>query len=246
MAEIAAAHRTPDALDAAEREAMWDLFAAHYDAVDKDRFSLDLNEKDGLLLLRDAGGVVRGFSTYKLIDGEDGAGPARFLYSGDTIIDPAFWGRTDFARAWIRRAGAIFAAASAPLYWFLIVKGHRTFRFLPLFARKFIPYTDDRDEMLYALRDRIAAARFGADYDRKAGVVRFARSQGQLKPDLAEAPAKDRARPDVAFFLNANPGYVRGEELVCLCPLMPDNLRPIARRAFVEGMADTQDAAGRF
>lgn len=222
---------------------MWDLFASHYDAVTQARFEADLAEKDGLVLLRDGGGEVRGFSTYKLIGAADARGqPVRCLFSGDTIIDPAFWGRNEFARAWIREAGRIAASDRTPLYWFLIVKGHRTFRYLPLFAKHFIPYTEDEvDEMLYDLRDRVAAERFGGDYDADLGVVRFAESRGQLKPDLAEIPAKDRARPDVAFFLAANPNYAVGEELVCLCLLAADNLQPIARRAFEAGMAEARD-----
>jgi hypothetical protein len=51
-------------------------------------------------------------------------------------------------------------------------------------------------------------------------------------------PEKDQGRPEVRFFLAANPGYVRGDELLCLCRLAPDNLTPIARRAFEQGMRE--------
>jgi len=34
----------------------------------------------------------------------------------------------------------------------------------------------------------------------------------------------------VEFFARVNPGYVRGDELVCLCPLTGANQTPAARR----------------
>ena len=40
----------------------------------------------------------------------------------------------------------------------------------------------------------------------------------------------------MAFFLRSNPGYLRGEELVCLTELASDNLRPLARRVFEQGL----------
>jgi hypothetical protein len=58
-----------------------------------------------------------------------------------------------------------------------------------------------------------------------SGVVAVA----MVEPDEA-------ARPDVAFFLRSNPGYVHGDELVCLTELAPHNLRPIARRVFGRGL----------
>jgi len=40
--------------------------------------------------------------------------------------------------------------------------------------------------------------------------------------------------PEVAFFLARNPGYARGDELVCLCELAAEKLRPLARRIFCD------------
>jgi hypothetical protein len=237
MAKLSAENRRVDALAEREIAAMWGLFAAHYEAVTEARFRSDLREKDALILLRDPAGAIQGFSTYQLIEAEGGA--LRCLFSGDTIISPAWWGRNDFALAWIQNAGRIAAAAPrTPLYWFLIVKGHRTYRYLALFAKDYEPHPGAPRAELVALRDRIARAKFGDWYDARTGVVRFPEPRGQLRSELAGVPEKDRARPEVAFFLAANPGYVRGDELVCLCLLSPENLRPIARRAFEHGMRD--------
>ena len=54
-----------------------------------------------------------------------------WFYSGDTIVDKEHWGQQQLARAWISRIGRIKAEApDTPLYWFLLVKGHRTFKYL--------------------------------------------------------------------------------------------------------------------
>jgi hypothetical protein len=84
--------------------------------------------------------------------------------------------------------------------------------------------------------DMLARERFGEDYDAGRGVISFDAPHGHLKTSWAEIPEKDRSRPEVVFFLERNPGYVHGDELVCLTELAPDNLRPLANRLFCEGM----------
>jgi hypothetical protein len=78
----------------------------------------------------------------------------------------------------------------------------------------------------------LARDRFGDAYDEAAGVLRFPQSLGHLRAEFADVPAAHRRLPEVAYFLERNPGYARGEELVCLCELSTGNLRPMARRAF--------------
>src|SRR3546814_17883638 len=52
-----------------------------------------------------------------------------------------------------------------------------------------------------------------------------------------EIPEKDRRRPDVLFFLQRNPGYDQGDELVCLTELSLENQNPLAARIFAAGYA---------
>jgi hypothetical protein len=40
----------------------------------------------------------------------------------------------------------------------------------------------------------------------------------------------------VAFFLASNPGYAAGDELLCITELCAENLRPHARKHFLEGL----------
>ena len=65
---------------------------------------------------------------------------------------------------WISRMGAIKRAhPERPLYWLLLVKGHRTFRYLPLFAKSFFPHWSIDRSDLKPLADELASAMFPRD-----------------------------------------------------------------------------------
>jgi hypothetical protein len=104
---------------------------------------------------------------------------------------------------------------------------------LRAFAHDFTPRFDRSTEPVnQALLDHLAVERFGHAYDAASGVLKFPVPQGRLAPTLAEVPDAHRRLPDVAYFLERNPEYACGNELVCLCELTPENLRPMARRIF--------------
>jgi hypothetical protein len=50
--------------------------------------------------------------------------------------------------------------------------------------------------------------------------------------------------PVVRFFLERNPRYHEGQELVCLTEFAADNLRSCARLAFLEGLSAEVELAG--
>jgi len=216
------------ALCSDEVERMFSLYAASYRDTARARFLDDLGDKTHCIVLRDGDGTIQGFSTLKLYETRWRETPIRVMFSGDTIIDPAHWGTQQLAFAWIRHAGDVQRAAPAvPLYWFLICKGHRTYRYLGAFARHYLPRAGAPD-----LLDHLATERYGRAYNRVAGILSFDVPQGRLAPELASVPDAHRRIGNVAYFLQRNPGYARGDELVCLCELSAANLRPLARRLF--------------
>lgn len=231
------------ALRSEEVDRMYLLYAASYRDTERTRFVNDLDDKTHCIVLRDGGGAIHGFSTLKLYEARWRDAPIRVMFSGDTIIDPAHWGTQQLAFAWIRHAGEVRRAApTVPLYWFLICKGHRTYRYLGAFARHYLPRAgasgvavappDHVAALDPALLDQLAIERYGHAYDRAAGVLSFDEPQGRLAPELADVPDAHRRIAEVEFFLRRNPGYARGDELVCLCELTAANLRPLARRLF--------------
>src|SRR5437867_5381861 len=215
-----------------ERAAMFAIFTRHYDCVRFEKFISDLREKDCVLMLHNETGTICGFSTQKLLRVTVEGRPIRAVFSGDTIVDRAYWGEQELGRCWCRYVSAAYAEeADVPLYWFLISKGYRTYLYLPLFFERFYPNCHSPTPSLEQLvLDALAGAKFPADYDPERGVVAFAQSHGQLKPHLAEIPARRLRDPHVQFFLARNPGYHKGDELACLAEISPCNMKLFARR----------------
>lgn len=233
----------------AQREAMFALYRRHFDAADRARFHADLDEKQQVIEVRDASGTLRGFSTVACYRREFDGRALRVLFSGDTVVDEASWGQQALAFGFIRFAAQTQAQSDEPLYWLLISKGHRTYRYLSAFSIDYAPSPDQATlPPQQRLMDFLAQDRFGAAYDASRGVVRFAESHGHLRADLASVPAIHAHLPEVAYFLARNPGYAQGEELVCLCRIAADNLRPLARRVFVAAQRELRgsDAATRI
>lgn len=247
MSTLAAAPRllsrivAVEALDGALVDAMFALHAQYFDACDRARFDHDLANKRYVIVL-DSPHALAGFSTVAVDRHDTVSGPALVLFSGDTIIDRDWWGDQTLSRSFARLAGALHAAMpELPLYWLLISKGHRTYRYLALFSRRYFPHHEREDPQLRVLAEQFASARFGAEYDPALGVIRFEQSHGHLKADIAGIPAHVAARPEAAFFLARNPGYREGDELVCLTRLCVDNLRAAVRSGFEQGMRDGLD-----
>jgi hypothetical protein len=227
-------------LEARTVSQMYDLYATYYDATSPALFERDLHDKDWVVVLRDESGMLAGFSSLAIVDATIGGRCLRAIYSGDTIIERAHWGTQALAFTWLRFAGSIKAQApERPLYWFLIVKGHRTYRYLSAFSVHFYPHWQmPTPAWAHAIMQQLARQRFEEAYDSERGIVSFDRSRGHLRPVWAAVEPEEAARPDVAFFLRSNPGYTRGDELVCLTELSCSNLRPLARRVFEQGLVE--------
>jgi hypothetical protein len=218
------------ALRADQSNAMLQLMTTHFNGIEGPTFFRDLQEKNWVILLEDEAGTLRGFSTLLLYNTMTAGRPLSVVYSGDTIVEPSAWGTSALARTWIRSVMALREHAATELYWLLLTSGYRTYRFLPVFWRSFYPSVDrPSDGQDRLLVNQLAAERFGDSFDPADGVVRFPRPQMLTDGLLAISDAK-RLDPHVALFLARNPGYVRGDELVCLTEIDDRNLTPAGRR----------------
>jgi len=219
-------------LDRATRDAMLALLSGHFDGVEAGIFEADLAGKDHVILLEDEQGALQGFSTLHVYESRAAGAPVTVIYSGDTIVWRDVWGSPVLARTWIQSAAQLTGGArgAKDVYWLLLTSGFRTYRFLPVFYRRFHPRFDEPTPPVERhLIDALAAERFGSSYDQARGIVRFPRPQ-VLKPELLEVPVGRSRDPHIAFFLQANPGFVHGDELVCVTRVHEDNLTPAGRR----------------
>lgn len=226
------------ALTTAQRQAMADLYGAVYEGASRSQFFADLADKDEALVLR-AGGELAGFTTLKTYARAWNGAPLRVLYSGDTVVAPDHWGQQALSYAWVRHLATLKRRAPRErLVWFLLVKGHRTFRYLHVFARHFHPGCAPAGSDLPALADQLARDRFPDDYNPGTGLVEFKPSRGHLRAEYAQARADELGRAGVAEFLQRNPRYRDGHELACVCDIDESNMKPLTLRLFRQGLHD--------
>ena len=210
-------------LDPALRDQMYDLMSNYYDYMAPDRFVSDLNAKDEVILLFDtAEKRLRGFSTLKrvTVTGPNGK-PIRAMYSGDTVVERAFWGQkvlgVEFLKIlWKEKVKNPFQ----PLYWLLISKGYKTYLLLANNVDTHYPrFEEATPAQMQSSMDKIAVALFGDDYHADQGLVIFKESLGQLKPGIADVSEADQTIERAAFFAKKNPTWAKGTELVCIAEM---------------------------
>lgn len=216
-----------------DREKMFILMDRIYANMRRDSFEADLDRKQWVIRLEEpATNRLVGFSTQTMLEVSVAGKTIKALFSGDTVVEREHWGDTALASCWGKFAiQLIDQEQTSPLYWFLISKGFRTYRYLPLFFREYFPnYRSATPEetlhVLNALGSHIAPDQ----YDSQSQII-YARTRKEyVRPEFNDAAT--RALPDchVRYFLQRNPRHDRGDELCCLAPLNRENFTPVAWR----------------
>ncbi len=216
---------------------MYKLMTSYNDDVDRKTFLNDLYEKRDVILLRNSlGKKLKGFSTLMLLEQNIDGNDMTALFSGDTIIDKNYWGENELARMWGRYAFSLIDEfPDKELYWFLMSKGYKTYRFLPVFFNEFYPRRDlefpDKEKRIL---DVFAFFKFGENYDPKTGIISFDGKKDHLKGGVADITESRKKNPDIEYFEKKNPNWARGDELACIIKLTKDNFNKMAQR-IIEG-----------
>jgi len=215
-------------------EQLFALMQRCYHNVNREQFTRDLREKDRVIFLRDTQTFdLVGFSTQVLFMQTYRDSTVRIMFSGDTVIAPAWWGSMQLPLAFGRMMlEELDAEPANPLYWLLTTKGHRTYRYLPVFFKQFYPASGrTMPDHIRKIVSDVATSRFGRKFDAQRGLLIADDGDQCLRPEIARVPgARLRRDPHIRYFLERNPNYERGDELVCLVPFTRNNLRPYIRR----------------
>jgi hypothetical protein len=237
------------ALDAPTRDAAFALFRGAYENTSRERFDHDLAEKQHIILLYErTTGALKGFSTVLVRQIASPHGAATVVFSGDTVIDPEYWGQKQLQLAFARLTVAIkLRAPWRPLYWFLVSKGYRTYLLLANAFPHAVPRVGSAPHpALRAMLDELATERFGAQYDRTLGVVRYATPHERVRDDIAPVTPAALANEHVRFFVERNPEHAAGVELACLAEIrMVDVARAVRRIASARARRAVRLARGR-
>lgn len=214
------------------RHEMFQLHDRYFAHLDKDRFMQDLSEKRWVIVIKDNQGALAGFSTVQVLETDVSGRCTLFIFSGDTIVDQSHRQNSalagSFGHVMLR---LLREHPQTPIYWYLICKGFRTYRFLPTFFNEFYPRHDhETPQAITKLVQNVSQLKFGDAYDLKSGVIRFREQRDCLRPQYSDIPESRLCDPHVAFFLQKNPQFARGDELACLAAVTRDNLNRFAWR----------------
>lgn len=196
---------------------MYDLFSEHYELTTRKRFEADLDEKQDVILLEEtASGTLRGFSTQRVYTPEELGERCWVVYSGDTVIDRAFWGQKALQVGMLAYLIRLqWRHPTTPVYWLLTTKGYKTYLLLTNYFPAAWPRVDaPTPPHAEALMRHLGALKFGSAYDPTTGLVRT--GQDRVRSGVADLRPEDRKNPHIDYFARRNPGHADGDELLCL------------------------------
>jgi hypothetical protein len=230
-------------LDEALRREMLALMRVCYEGVSSERFAADLASKQHVILLFVKGTRrLVGFSTLKIVEERLDGRTVDLAYSGDTVIHPEFWGtktlQSAFARSLLRLK---LRHPFRPCLWLLLSGGYKTYLIMVNNLPRSFPnrrYTPDTPRRRFL--ESIAREWFGEHYDSIRGIVHLGADHYRVRAGVAPIDPETARRPDVAYFLEHNPGHASGDELVCLAEFrLRDFLLVLARIAVAQARLST-------
>lgn len=208
------------------------LYLKNYNGSNSLIFRKDLKEKNYILCIYFNEELI-GFSTLQNYIHEFRNKKYSIIFSGDTIVDKAHWGQQSLAKEWIGLVKKIKSLSpELELFWFLIVKGHRTYKYLNAFAKEYFPKFDNEVLFLKDLAYSLAAEKFKDNFNKELGLIQYDNDSARLVEDLADISDEQCKNVNTQFFLEKNPNYKNGDELVCCCSLETTNMNPITLRFY--------------
>lgn len=198
--------------------ALWELYSSFYDHVNEETFRQDLANKDAVYVGFAGDERIVAFSTTRTYLHESQGQRVAILFTGDTVVHPDFWGTGALHRA-IALDCLLFRLKNPfrRCYWNLIASGNRTYSTL---CRNFPTYWPRYDRKtphhIRALIESIGGTEFPGLFNPRTGVVEMKTPTAVFKERYAPFDPATLSRPEIAFFVQKNPGFRRGDELVCL------------------------------
>lgn len=225
--------RSVSSLCASERKHMLELMMRYYDGVSREQFNNDLNEKEAVMLMHDSKTLdIVGFSTFMIIDIEVGNNLIKGFFSGDTVVH-ADYRKTNTLGVELGKnfLATIKRFPQSQVYWILISKGCRTYRLLPMFFYEWYPrYDKETPSYEKNIIDVFGAKKYPVNYDSVTGRIIFPDGGEALKSGVSDAHEGRRNDPHIQYFIERNPHYMRGDELVCVAKIKVDNFAPLLLR----------------
>ena len=218
-------------LDKNSIENMYKLFSKYF-VSKKETFIEDLNEKDYVIIIRNSrNDNIIGFSSIEYINLPLNNENIKIIYSGDTIVDENFRNESDLLKIFVN-FNLQKLSNENEIYWYLISMGFRTYRFLPVFFKEFWPrYDNDTPSKIKKIIDSLGKMKFENQYLNDKGII-VQETECYLRTPYVDIPNSRLKNPHIKFFLEKNPGYIKGNELACLTKFSLNNFKPIIFKRF--------------
>jgi hypothetical protein len=225
------ARRVSD-ISSAELLRLYELMSAHFEGVDREHFERDFREKEWVfLVLEPETERIVGFSTLMPLRTELDGQPLVAWFTGDTVIEPEHWGDRGFIRVVGTHMFRLRDTLGAwPVYWMLLTCTNRSYRLMPGMFHEYHPKRDaaTSPELLRKI-EALVRLKFPDEYDAERSVVAL-KEPTPVIGDRADISERHLADPEVDFFVRANPGYARGDYLVCFAEMTYENVNRLGRK----------------
>lgn len=214
-------------------ESMFNLMSKYYANLKKDNFFSDLEDKEDIIILKDNKGAIKGFSSIVIQDLFINNERVKLLFSGDTVIHSEYWGDTDIRRTWLEYAYKQMDLFDEKFYWLLFSKGYKTYKYLPVFFTDFYPRFDKQTpEFEQKIIDAYGYKYYPDNYNVEKGVIEMNQKKDYLKDWVAEIPEGKLKDKNIEFFMQKNPDYKLGNELICLTRITADNFTKAGMKVY--------------
>lgn len=224
--------RRQSELTPADVDRLYELMCEHFEGIDRAHFEHDLREKEWVFLVLEHGTErIVGFSTLMSLRTELDGEPLVAWFTGDTVIAPEHWGDRGFIRAVGKHMFALRKSLhDGPVYWVLLTCTNRSYRLMPGMFEMYHPRRDAATppDMLRKL-EKLVRMKFPDEYDAEKTVVAL-KDPTPVIGDRSAISERHLADPEVAYFVQANPGYARGDYLACFTLLSYDNVNRLGRK----------------
>ncbi len=225
----------PQMVSKKEEREMFAILDKYFGNVSLEEFRKDLYSKEYVIILySETDNKIAGFSTQKvfssLIEDEE----VTVVYSGDTIIDQKYWGTRELPIAFWKMTRHIKQKnPQKRIFWMLISKGVRTYRFLPVFCHIFYPSYKYPTPLKYVnFMHDIGKKVFPERYDIETGLI-VSSGKHQFLKEKFHPPIKRNNNPHEKFFYEKNPNFINGDELLCITEMEIENIQPYFQKFFL-------------
>lgn len=216
---LKAVYRSVNKIDVHDIRQMYGIYCQYYENTSWDIFLRDLSKKTGaFLLICPKEQRVVGFSTIMTTDMMVQGKLSRGVFSGDTIIEKAYWGSRALQLAFYKFM--LTEKARHPrktIYWLLISKGFKTYLLLANNFVTYYPHPENKHSYLADVVDDYCQQMFAEYYDADKKILDFGGDYQCLKGDVADiTESMRRANSKINYFEECNPEWRRGTELPCV------------------------------